>query len=98
MRWPASGHCRYSVKAVGRGLTRPRQTRSPVHHGPGSPSENLLLVGLLALLCRCGTTASRFSFGFLLGSVALRFRLVLLSLALVLEFFFTEHAADGFLG
>ena len=57
-----------------------------------------MLVGLLALFGRCGTAPSRFSFGFLLGGITLRLRLVLLGLALVLEIFLAEHAADGFFG
>jgi hypothetical protein len=57
-----------------------------------------VLVGLLALFGRFGAGPSSFSFGFLLGSITLRLRLVLLSLALVLEVFVTDHATDGFFG
>jgi hypothetical protein len=92
MRWPASGHFRCSAEQ------RPRQNgaRSVTDRAPSS--SYFVLVGLLALFGRCGTGSSSFSFGFLLGGITLRMRLVLLSLALVLEVFVTEHAADGFFG
>ena len=53
---------------------------------------------LLALLGCFVATASCLSFGFLLGDVTLRLSLVLLRLALFLEVFVADHAADGFFG